>query len=585
MSAPMTSAVSADEPTGAAASRPVLLRMAGIGKSFPGVRALQDVSFTVHEGEVAALLGENGAGKSTLMNILSGVFSDYTGTIEFGGAPVSIHAPHDAQRLGISTIYQELNLVPEMSVADNIFLGRELRGRAGGLDRRGTVRRAAELLASVGLRTNPRRLVRQCRVAEQQLIEVAKALSLNVRLLVMDEPTSALADAEVHHLFQVIRSLTARGVAVVYISHRLEELEEIADSVTVLRDGRYVGRRPIRETPRRELISMMVGRPLGELYQRDRAEQPAEERLTVRGMRLRGDARTGRAALHDVSLRVRAGEIVGLAGLMGAGRTETLEAVFGAYPRGAVRGDFQLLGRGYRPTSPGQAIRRGVVLVAEDRKAQSLILDNTVRFNTSLPALGRFGRLGVVDGRRERDSVRGAVRDLGVKTPGIQTRVGNLSGGNQQKVVLAKCLLTRPSVILMDEPTRGIDVGAKAEIYDLMNRLAADGAAILVASSELPELLAMCDRILVLCEGRITAEFTAAEATQEAILDAAMRREVVLSEPAAAGVVSGEPAAAGVVSGEPAAAGVVSGEPGAPDAVAVPASDQAPPVEGDSTGE
>jgi len=507
---------------------PVALSMRDIGKSFPGVRALHDVSFTVHEGEVAALLGENGAGKSTLMNVLSGVFADYRGEIEVAGKPASIHSPHDAQRLGISTIYQELNLVPEMSVADNIFLGRELRGRSRAVDRRRTTRQAVELLASVGLTADPRRLVRQCRVAERQLIEVAKALSLNVRILVMDEPTSALADAEVQQLFEVIRGLTARGVAVVYISHRLEELEQIADSVTVLRDGAYVGHRTMAGTNRRELIAMMVGRPLQDLYQRDRAHAQGADLLTVEDLSLRGDPRTGRAALSQVSLRVRPGEIVGLAGLMGAGRTETLESVFGAYPQSAVRARITVSGRGYRPHSPGHAIRRGIVLVAEDRKAQSLVLGNTVRFNTSLSSLARFRRWGLVDARRERQSVSQITRDMGVKTPSIQARVGNLSGGNQQKVVLAKCLLARPSIILMDEPTRGIDVGAKAEIYDLMNRLAADGAGILVASSELPELLAMCDRILVLCEGRVTGEFPAATATQEAILEAAMRRHAVV---------------------------------------------------------
>jgi ribose transport system ATP-binding protein len=525
-------------------SAPVALSMRGIGKSFPGVRALEDVSLTVHEGEVAALLGENGAGKSTLMNVLSGVFADYQGQIEVAGRPASIHSPHDAQRLGVSTIYQELNLVPEMSVADNIFLGRELLGRSGAVNRRRTAHEAAELLASVGLTADPRRLVRQCRVAERQLIEVAKALSLNVRVLVMDEPTSALADAEVQQLFEVIRGLTARGVGVVYISHRLEELEQIADSVTVLRDGRYVGRRTMADTSRQELIAMMVGRPLQELYQHDRSSQGSAELLNVEELTVRGDPRTGRAAVSDVSLRVRPGEIVGLAGLMGAGRTETLEAIYGAYPRSAVRARITVSGRGYRPRSPAHAIGRGIALVAEDRKAQSLVLGNTVRFNTSLASLSRFLRWGWVDARRERQSVTRITSELGVKTPSIASCVGNLSGGNQQKVVLAKCLLTKPDVILMDEPTRGIDVGAKAEIYDLMNRLAADGAGILVASSELPELLAMCDRILVLCEGRVTGEFPAATATQEAILDAAMRRQVVVGEDAVAR--SGQRAAASV---------------------------------------
>jgi len=508
---------------------PIVLEMRGITKTFPGVKALQDVSMRVHRAEVVALLGENGAGKSTLVNVLSGVFPAYDGTIELDGRPVSIHSPRDAQQLGIGMIHQELNLIPDMSVADNIFLGRENLGPIRLLDRRQTLRHAEQLLGRVGLDVNPRRLVRQCRLAEQQLIEVAKALSVNVKVLVMDEPTSALADAEVRRLFGVIRSLTDQGVGVIYISHRLEELEEIADSVTVLRDGRGVGRREMADTSREELIRMMVGRSVADLPRREPGNSTGEDRLAVERLSVRGDARTGRAALHDVSLHVNAGEIVGLAGLMGAGRTETLEAVFGAYPRSAVRGRFQLAGRRYRPRSPQRAIQRGLALVAEDRKTQSLVLDNTVRFNTSLASLGSYLRLHLVSAKRERTAVANIVLRLGVRTPSLQAKVRNLSGGNQQKVALAKCLLTRPSVILLDEPTRGIDVGAKAEIYELTNGLAADGAAVLIASSELPELLRMCDRILVLCEGRITAEFTAETATQELILHAAMQRQTVVA--------------------------------------------------------
>jgi ribose transport system ATP-binding protein len=516
---------------------PPLLEMRGIGKSFPGVKALQDVSLTVHAGEVVAVLGENGAGKSTLINVLSGVFAGYDGSIWMDGHPVSIHSPTDAQRLGISTIHQELNLVPDMSVADNIWLGRERRAGSGLVSRRQTQAKSAELLDRVGLRMSPRRLVRQCRVAEQQLIEVAKALSLNTRLLIMDEPTSALADGEVRQLFRVIRNLTAENVAIIYISHRLEELEEIADSVTVLRDGHWIASRRLAETSRDELIRMMVGRSLGELPRRQPEEiaagAVAPVRLQVKGLQVAADPGSGRVGLHGIDLRVRSGEIVGLAGLMGAGRTETLEAVFGAYPRHAVRGRITLNGQAYRPRSPGHAISSGIVLVPEDRKLQSLVLGNTVRFNASLAALNRFlrGRLwsfGWVRRRAERAAVSDEVRALGVKTPSINTRVGTLSGGNQQKVVLAKCLLTKPSVILLDEPTRGIDVGAKSEIYALVNQLADQGVSFLVASSELPELLRMSDRIMVLCEGRITAEMEAADADQERILAAAMIRSSVV---------------------------------------------------------
>ena len=519
----------------------VVLRMNGVTKSFGGVHALTGAQLEVREGEVAALLGENGAGKSTLMNILAGVFSSYGGSIEFGGAPVTIHSPKQAAALGIAMIHQELNLVPEMSVADNILLGREPRTSGGTVDRKAMRRRAKELLAEVGLDVDPRRLIRQCRIAEQQLIEVAKALSVDVRVLVMDEPTSALADAEVQRLFTVIRQLTARGVAVIYISHRLEELEAIADSVTVLRDGQYVGRRRMAETDRGELIAMMVGRPLGELYPRPTTDADDQDvRLRVTGLTLTGDRTVNRAALHDVDLSARAGEIVGLAGLMGSGRSEVLQSIYGSFPAHQVGGRIELGGRPYRPRTPKYAIRRGLALVAEDRKAQSLVLDNTIRFNTSLAALSAVSRFGFVNKRKERRLVAAQARSLRVKAPSVETTVANLSGGNQQKVVLAKCLMTEPSVVLLDEPTRGIDVGAKAEVYELMNQLAAKGSALVMVSSELPELLANCDRIVVLCEGRVTGEFTREEATQERILAAAMDRSTALAADVLEQITDGE---------------------------------------------
>ncbi|RFU82301.1 sugar ABC transporter ATP-binding protein [Streptomyces triticagri] len=518
---------------------PPLLAMRAIAKSFPGVRALKGVDLTVHSGEVVALLGENGAGKSTLMNILAGLHSDYEGVIERDGERVDIHRPKDAARHGIGMIHQELNLVPGLSAAENILLGREPRTSRGTVDRKAMDRRAAALLAGLGLDTPPRRLVKDCRIAEQQLIEVAKALSLNVRVLVMDEPTSALADAEVQRLFTVIRELTAQGVGIVYISHRIEELEAVADSVTVLRDGSHAGHRTMADTTRAELIRLMVGRPLGELFPR-RPEQHSDGpvRLQISGL-TRPDP-SGGPALHGIDLTVRSGEIVGLAGLMGAGRSELLQAVFGAYgPR--VRGRFTLDGKPYHPRTPGHAIRRGLALVAEDRKEQSLVLGNTVRFNGSLAALTRYRTAWrTVSRRRERAAVAAQMTHLKVKTPSLESTVSDLSGGNQQKVVLARCLLTEPSVLLMDEPTRGIDVGAKAEIHALMDRLAAQGTAIVAVSSELPELIGMCDRILVLCEGRLTGEFHrdpahGPPATQESILTAAMARETVTDgDPAAA---------------------------------------------------
>jgi ABC-type sugar transport system ATPase subunit len=523
----------------AATERP-LLRMKDIAKQFPGVRALSGVDLTVHAGEVVALLGENGAGKSTLMNILAGVHGDYEGTIEIDGSPIRIHSPKDAAHHGIAMIHQELNLVPGLSISDNLFLGRELRTRRGTLDRRTMHARTAELLAELGLALPPRRPVGQCRIAEQQLVEVAKALAGNLRILVMDEPTSALAEAEVERLFAVIRGLTRRGVGIIYISHRLEELEEIADSVTVLRDGAYVGHRETAATGRDELVSLMVGRPLGELFPRASAQRSqGPVRLQASGLTLTPGPGQDGSALHGLDFQVRAGEIVGIAGLMGAGRTEVLEAVYGA--RGAVSGTLTLDGRRYRPTSPRAAIRRGIALVAEDRKAQSLVLGNTVRFNTTLAALSRYRKpWRTVDRKAERAAAVAQNAALRTKTSGMETVVGTLSGGNQQKVVLAKCLLTEPSLLLIDEPTRGIDVGAKAEIHALLDSLARSGTAILAVSSELTELIGMCDRILVLCEGRLTGEFhrdpaNGPAATQEAILTAAMARQAVLAPVAGPG--------------------------------------------------
>ncbi|MFI5780240.1 sugar ABC transporter ATP-binding protein [Nocardia sp. NPDC051570] len=509
--------------------RPVLLTMRGITKGFPGVQALRGVDLTLRRGEVLALLGENGAGKSTLMNVLAGVFTPDAGHIEIDGSPVQLRSPREAARHGVAMIHQELNLVPQLSIADNLFLGQELRTARGTLDRAAMAARSRGLLERVGLRLPPRRPVSQCRLAEQQLIEVAKALNHRLAVLVMDEPTSALTESEVRRLFTVIRGLTAREVGVVYISHRIEELAQIADAVTVLRDGVHVGHRAMAATDRAELIGLMVGRPLGELYPR-RAEQHSGEGtlLRVEELATRPAPGTETVALQGISFEVAAGEIVGLAGLMGAGRSEVLETLYGA--TAAAGGRIELNGRPYRPRDPRHAIVRGLALVAEDRKAQSLVLGNTVRFNASLAALDRFLRpWRTVDTRRERIEVARQLTELRVKTASLSSVVATLSGGNQQKVVLAKCLLTRPSVLLMDEPTRGIDVGAKAEVHALMDQLARGGAAIVAVSSELPELIGMCDRILVLCEGRITGEFHRDPARgepfdQERILTAAMAR-------------------------------------------------------------
>jgi ribose transport system ATP-binding protein len=500
-----------------------MLEIRAVSKSFPGVRALHAVSFTVEHGEVHALVGENGAGKSTLMKILSGAYSDFQGDLMLDGQPLVLGGPRDAQLRGIATIYQELNLIPELTVAENIFLGREPRTATGLLDVARMDDEARGLLDRLNLAIPPNRPVKWLRVGEQQLVEVAKALSLDARLLILDEPTSALSQAEIERLFAVIAALKAHGVTMIYISHKFDEIFRIADRVTVLRDGELVGTLPIAEADQPTLIRMMVGRDLSDLFPKSAAPIGAEA-LRVENLHLAPEGERAGRSLHDISFQVQRGEIVGIAGLMGAGRTELLEAVYGVYPERRVRGTVAVDGQPRRIASPRDAIRAGLAFVTEDRKTQSLILISSVAHNLTLAALNRFLRLNILRRREEDVAVQDAIEKLRIKTPSAGVAVDKLSGGNQQKVALAKCLLTRPRVLLLDEPTRGIDIGAKVEIYGLISRLAQDGAAIVMASSELPELLAMCDRILVLCEGELTAELTRAEATQERIMEAATAR-------------------------------------------------------------
>lgn len=507
-----------------------LLRMQGISKQFPGVLALDQVTFDVHAGEVHCLVGENGAGKSTLMKIMSGIYADFEGEMLLNGQPAVFQSPRDAQDSGIAMIHQELNLVPELTVYENIFLGRELKTRIGTIDRKAMRQSAEKLMNDLGLPIDSNKAVHQLRVGQQQLVEIAKSLSLNARIIIMDEPTSALSDAEVEYLFQVIRNLRARQVGVIYISHRLDEIFSIADRITVLRDGKVVGTAPTAEMSRRKLISMMVGRDLEVLYPKVDVE-PGEVVLSIENLVLTQD---GSHLLDDVSLHVRQGEIVGLAGLMGAGRTQVLEAIFGVYPPSELNGRIILNGKPIRFESPQDAIQHGVGLVAEDRKQQSLILERSVTENSTLAALHLFlNWLTVVRRKLERRSVNQLVQDLRIKTPTIDSLVTNLSGGNQQKVVLGKFLLSDIVLFLLDEPTRGIDVGAKSEIYSLVGRLAEKGTGFLVVSSELPELLAVCDRIYVLCNGRLTGEFRRDAFNQEAIMEAATRfsDDVILDNP------------------------------------------------------
>ena len=511
-----------------------LLMMRAVTKHFPGVLALDRVDFSAHAGEVHALVGENGAGKSTLVKVLCGVYRPDEGSIELAGKTVHLHDPGDAQRLGIGIIHQDLQQVPELKVFENLFLGRELKTRIGLLDEGAMRRETNRWLGELGLRIDPTRRVAQLRVAERQMLEIAKALSLQARVLVMDEPTSALSSEEVEHLFAVIRRLRAAGVAIIYISHRFEEIFAISDRVTVLRDGRLVGSELTGKLSRAEIIRMMVGRELTDLYPSER-HQPGAPILELDGLSLRG----GRRPIEPLSFVVRAGEVVGLAGLLGAGRTEVLETIYGAPDPRRVGGRMTVNGVPVRLRAPASAIRAGISLVTEDRKGQSLVLVRSVRENTSLVGLKSFLRRGFLNLRAEEEAVGGIVRELRVKTPHLNTTAGQLSGGNQQKVVLAKFLLldrvARPGarvsarLYLLDEPTQGIDVGAKAEVYDLINRLAVGGAGVLIASSDMPELLALCDRILVLCEGRLAGEVSRAEATQERILELATSLQAPLA--------------------------------------------------------
>jgi ABC-type sugar transport system ATPase subunit len=495
-----------------------LLRMEGISKSFPGVKALEEVSLDVYPGECLALVGENGAGKSTLMKILSGVYQPDAGTISLGGETVVLHSPRQAQDLGISIIYQEFNLMPNLTVAENIFVGRE-PNRSGFVRNREMTDRASELLGQLGVSLQPGEIVRGLSVAEQQMVEIAKALSFNARIVIMDEPTSALTDTEVAALMEIIRGLKKRGMGVIFISHRLDEVAEISDRVTVLRDGRNAGTVPIEEAPAERIVQMMVGRDLGELFQKDAAAYAADApfALEVRGLTRPASKYDPSAInLNDVSFGVRAGEIVGLAGLVGSGRTEVARAIFGA--DGFEAGEIMVAGKRALIRSPQDAIALGIGLVPEDRKGQGLVLGLAVRENISLASLPSLVRFGFVRLNEERERAEEFVRALRIRTPGLEQKVVNLSGGNQQKVVIAKWLSLKPRVLIVDEPTRGIDIGAKAEVHNLLNELAKQGVAILMISSELPEILGMSDRVLVMRQGRIAGELLRAEATQERIM-------------------------------------------------------------------
>jgi ABC-type sugar transport system ATPase subunit len=490
-----------------------ILEAEHIDKRFPGVHALDDVSLTVIQGEVHAVVGENGAGKSTLMKILAGAYSPDRGAIRVDGDAVTIESPRAAQELGIITIYQELSLVDALSVGENVFLG-DLPTRPGTswqVDWPTVWSRSTELLDRVGLHVDPQTPVRKLSVAQKQMVEIARALARNVRVLILDEPTSSLTERETEKLFEIIALLKNRGVGIIYISHRLGEVFRIAQRVTVLRDGVMVGGLAVQDATEDLLVRMMVGRDLSRLFPEARASD-APVRLEVRGLSRRG-------VLHDVSLSLRGGEIVGLAGLVGAGRTELARCLFGA--DSISEGEILLDGAKVDIRSPGHAVDLGIALVPEDRKLQALVLGMGVRENLSLPVLDRLGSPLVPSRRRERALASDYIKSLRIRTPHMEQRVSALSGGNQQKVVIARWLATKPKVLILDEPTRGIDVGAKAEVHALIARLAEQGVAILMISSELPEILGMSHRILVMRSGRIVADIPREDATEELIMAAA----------------------------------------------------------------
>ena len=490
-----------------------LLRMSGICKSFPGVQALEDVSLELHAGEVLALLGENGAGKSTLIKILSGAHLPDRGSIEIDGRTVSINDPQAASQAGISVIYQEFNLVPSLTVRENIFLGHE-PSICGFIKIRSERRTTVDLFRRAGVSIDPNSICRDLTVAQQQVIEIAKALSLDSRIIVMDEPSATLSLQEVEGLFSIIQELKSQGIGIIYVSHRLNEIFEVADRVLVLRDGQHVKTRLTKHLTRTSMIDMMVGRTLEDEFPKQRAIL-GPKRLVVNQLR-RG------TVVKDVSFSVRRSEVLGITGLVGAGRTETARLIFGAdLPD---HGQILLDGRSLKIRNPCDAITAGICLLTEDRKLQGLILSQSARENFGLPNLQSFSRLGFVNRRRERVAFANYVRSLQIKLSEDDQSAATLSGGNQQKVVLAKWLERNAEVIIFDEPTRGIDVGTKYDIYQLINLLAARGKAIIIISSELPEVLGMSDRILVMHEGRITGEICNVErATQEDIMTLAVR--------------------------------------------------------------
>lgn len=484
------------------------IEMRGIDKSFGSNQVLKQAGFTLESGEVHALMGENGAGKSTLMKILTGVYTKDAGTVLVDGKEVNYKNPQEAEKAGIVFIYQELNVMFDLTVEENLFMGKEIHGKFGICDKKAMQKKAQEALNILGVNISPKTVMTELSVGQQQMVEICKALMADAKVIIMDEPTAALTQSETVALFKVIESLRKKGVSMVYISHRMEEIFELCDRITVLRDGSYIGVKNIPETNMNEIVKMMIGREIGERYP-SRNVKIGKEVLKVKEL-------TRKGTFHDVNFSVRAGEVLGVSGLMGAGRTEIMQAIFGnlSYESGTIEID----GKEVKISNPRQAMEHGIGFITEDRKTEGLMLDKSIRENISLCNLRRISKSSVISREAEKNMVAEAIKDLHIKCFGSYHECNNLSGGNQQKVVLAKWILTNPKILILDEPTRGVDIGAKKEIYSIINKLAAQGVAIIMVSSELPEVLGMSDNIMVVREGEVRGIISYEEANQERVM-------------------------------------------------------------------
>ncbi|MBJ2109026.1 ribose ABC transporter ATP-binding protein RbsA [Proteus terrae] len=492
-----------------------LLELKDIDKSFPGVKALSGATLRIYPGRVMALVGENGAGKSTLMKVLTGIYKKDAGEVIYQGESCAFNGPKSSQEAGIGIIHQELNLIPELTIAENIFLGREFTRAFGAIDWKKMYAEADKLLARLNLAYSSHRLVSELSIGDQQMVEIAKVLSFGSKVIIMDEPTDALTDTETESLFSVIRELRDQGCGIVYISHRLKEIFEICDDVTVLRDGQFIGEKPVASLKEDTLIEMMVGRKLEDQYPRINIPQ-GKTKLNV--INLSGED------VHDVSFSLHESEILGISGLMGAGRTELMKIIYGALPK--TNGTVELDGKSCQIKKPAEGLEQGIVYISEDRKRDGLVLGMSVKENMSLTALRYFSRgMGVLNHKEEQLTVGDFIKLFNIKTPSMDQTIGFLSGGNQQKVAIARGLMTRPKVLILDEPTRGVDVGAKKEIYQLINKFKQEGLSIILISSEMPEVMGMSDRILVMHEGRISGEFSAHNVTQEMLMAAAVGKQ------------------------------------------------------------